>query len=32
MDFEAIQLRSDSMNGALLARAATRLTEDILDQ
>ena len=32
MDFEATQLRPDSLNGALLARAATRLSEDILKQ
>ena len=32
MDFDAMQLRADTRNGALLARAATRLTEDLLEQ
>lgn len=32
LDFEAIQLRSDSMNGALIARTATKLSSDLLKQ
>lgn len=32
VDFEAVQLRSDTLNGALVARAAVRLSEDILEQ
>jgi hypothetical protein len=32
MDFEASQLRADTHNGALVARVATKLGEEILRQ
>lgn len=32
MDFDAIQLRTDTHNGALVARAATKAGEEILRQ
>ena len=32
MDFEEMQLRDDNLNGALLSRAATKTTEEILQQ
>ncbi len=30
MDFDAIQLRSDTHNGALIARVATKLSEELI--
>jgi hypothetical protein len=32
MDFDAIQLRSDTHNGALVARTATQVAEEIIAQ
>lgn len=32
MDFDAVQLRSDALNGALVARVATKVSEEILNQ
>jgi len=32
MDFDAIQLRSDTHNGALVARTATKVAEEIMNQ
>jgi hypothetical protein len=32
MDFEAAQLRADNLNGALLARAATRASEELVNR
>jgi hypothetical protein len=32
MDFDAIQLRSDTHNGALVARAATKVAQEIIIQ
>ena len=32
MDFDEIQLRSDTLNGALLARTATKVADELLFQ
>jgi hypothetical protein len=32
MDFDAIQLRSDTLNGALVARTATKVAQEIISQ
>lgn len=32
MDFDAMQLRSDALNGALVARVATKVSEEIIHQ
>ncbi|CAF1512044.1 unnamed protein product [Adineta steineri] len=32
MDFDAIQLRADALNGALVARAATKVSAEIMSQ
>jgi hypothetical protein len=32
MDFDAIQLRSDTHNGALLSRVATKVADELLFQ